>query len=70
MEMEAVADIFDGDGDGFIDYKEFVTALRPDRQDVRFSHSRCNVLVVVFYSSNRFFSRPSPALKWSVSMTR
>jgi hypothetical protein len=34
MEMEAVADIFDGDGDGFIDYKEFITALRPDRQDV------------------------------------
>ena len=34
LEMEAVADIFDGDHDGYIDYKEFVTALRPDRQDV------------------------------------
>lgn len=34
MEMEAVADKFDKDGDGFIDYKEFVSALRPDR-DVR-----------------------------------
>ena len=34
MEMEAVADIFDRDGDGYIDYKEFVAALRPDRADV------------------------------------
>ena len=31
MEMEAVANIFDRDGDGFIDYKEFVSALRPNR---------------------------------------
>ena len=31
MEMEAVADRFDKDGDGYIDYKEFVAALRPDR---------------------------------------
>ena len=31
MEMEAVANIFDRDGDGFVDYKEFVSALRPDR---------------------------------------
>ena len=30
MEMEAVANIFDRNGDGFIDYKEFVAALRPD----------------------------------------
>jgi Ca2+-binding EF-hand superfamily protein len=29
--MEKVADIFDKDGDGFINYKEFVSALRPDR---------------------------------------
>ena len=34
MEMEAVADIFDNDGDGFIDYKEFVAALRPERAEV------------------------------------
>ena len=27
-----MADIFDRDGDGFIDYKEFVAALRPDRE--------------------------------------
>lgn len=31
MEMEAVADIFDQDGDGYINYKEFIAALRPDR---------------------------------------
>lgn len=31
MEMEAVANIFDRDGDGYIDYKEFVSALRPNR---------------------------------------
>lgn len=30
--MEAVADIFDTDGDGYIDYHEFIAALRPDRQ--------------------------------------
>ena len=35
MEMEAVANIFDRDGDGYVDYKEFVSALRPDR-DVSF----------------------------------
>ena len=32
LEMEAVANIFDKDGDGFINYKEFVAALRPDRE--------------------------------------
>ncbi|XP_014680833.1 PREDICTED: dystonin-like [Priapulus caudatus] len=32
MEMDAVADIFDRDGDGYIDYREFVAALRPDRE--------------------------------------
>ena len=32
--MEAVADKFDDDGDGFIDYQEFIAALRPDRQPV------------------------------------
>ena len=31
LEMEKVADIFDKDRDGFINYKEFVAALRPDR---------------------------------------
>ena len=30
--MAAVANIFDRDGDGFIDYKEFVAALRPERE--------------------------------------
>lgn len=31
LEMEAVANKFDRDNDGYIDYKEFVAALRPDR---------------------------------------
>ncbi|XP_046365478.2 microtubule-actin cross-linking factor 1-like isoform X10 [Haliotis rufescens] len=31
LEMNAVADIFDRNRDGYIDYKEFVSALRPDR---------------------------------------
>lgn len=35
MEMQAVADKFDRDGDGFIDYKEFITALRPERGEPR-----------------------------------
>jgi len=34
MEMQAVADKFDHDGDGFIDYKEFIAALRPERGEV------------------------------------
>ena len=29
MELEAVADIFDLDKDGFIDYKEFLATLKP-----------------------------------------
>lgn len=32
LEMNAVADIFDKDKDGYIDYKEFIAALRPDRE--------------------------------------
>jgi len=32
--MQAVADKFDRDGDGFIDYKQFIAALRPDREEV------------------------------------
>lgn len=29
--MSAVADIFDRDGDGYIDYYEFVAALHPNK---------------------------------------
>nr|XP_006813086.1 PREDICTED: dystonin isoform X1 [Saccoglossus kowalevskii] len=32
LEMNAVADIFDRDGDGYIDYKEFIAALKPDSE--------------------------------------
>ena len=30
LEMERVADLFDRDGQGQIDYQEFIAALRPD----------------------------------------
>ncbi|KAH3698995.1 hypothetical protein DPMN_073941 [Dreissena polymorpha] len=40
MEMEAVANIFDKDGDGFIDYKEFVSALRPNRDTTKGASSK------------------------------
>ena len=32
LELETVANLFDRDGSGLIDYKEFVYALRPDRE--------------------------------------
>lgn len=31
--MSAVADMFDHDGEGFIDWKEFIAALRPDWEE-------------------------------------
>jgi len=34
MEMQAVADKFDRNGDGFIDYEEFIFALRPEHGKV------------------------------------
>ncbi|XP_054274796.1 dystonin isoform X14 [Macrosteles quadrilineatus] len=33
MEMNAVADMFDHNNEGFIDWKEFIAALRPDWQE-------------------------------------
>ncbi|GFQ91888.1 hypothetical protein TNCT_652961 [Trichonephila clavata] len=33
LEMERVADIFDRNGDGFIDTKEYIETLRPERED-------------------------------------
>ena len=33
--MEAVADIFDVNNDGFIDYKEFVAALKPEKEVIK-----------------------------------
>lgn len=35
LEMMAVADIFDRDGDGYIDYYEFVAALHPNKDAYR-----------------------------------
>lgn len=32
LEMEKVAEIFDRNGDGFIDHKEYIDTLRPDRE--------------------------------------
>ncbi|KFM83305.1 Microtubule-actin cross-linking factor 1, partial [Stegodyphus mimosarum] len=32
LEMERVAEIFDRNGDGFIDHKEYIDTLRPDRE--------------------------------------
>ena len=47
--MAAVADIFDRDGDGYIDYKEFVGALRPERADVS-EHSPIKMFWQSYYS--------------------
>ena len=33
--MNAVADIFDRDNDGFIDYKEFIAALWPEKSSAK-----------------------------------
>ena len=32
LQTSAVADIFDRDGDGYIDYYEFVAALHPNKE--------------------------------------
>lgn len=37
--MEAVANIFDRDNDGYIDYKEFVSALRPPERRFQEAHT-------------------------------
>lgn len=50
MEMEAVANIFDRDGDGYIDYHEFVSALRPNR-DVSYSYGPSFLCVHLFLNA-------------------
>lgn len=37
LEMERVADIFDRNGDGFIDSKEYIDTLRPEKEVCEFS---------------------------------
>ena len=44
-ELNAVFDIFDRNASGEIDYREFVDALRPERQVRFFSSLYCNALV-------------------------
>jgi len=36
METQAVADIFDRDRDGFIEYKQFVATLKPEVFETRY----------------------------------
>jgi len=47
LEMEAVADRFDTDGDGYIDYREFVAALRWPARVSSARHHLILLLVIV-----------------------
>ena len=46
-ELHAVFDIFDRDGSGELDYKEFVDALRPERQVSEVHTSRNKITPVL-----------------------
>lgn len=50
--MERVADIFDRNGDGFIDSKEYIDTLRPEKEVYGFSTLECQpkyILVKFIY---------------------
>lgn len=65
--MEKVADIFDKDGDGFINYKEFVAALRPDREvrDKSRLPRACLQFSIFFLYSNGLLTHKAAKL-WNV----
>ncbi|KAG8431934.1 hypothetical protein GDO86_019212 [Hymenochirus boettgeri] len=62
LEMNAVANIFDVNGDGFIDYYEFVSALHPSRDPLR----KCADADQIQDESNRQVSQCSCAKSFQV----
>ncbi|CAI5769623.1 dystonin isoform X21 [Podarcis lilfordi] len=59
LEMSAVADIFDRDGDGYIDYYEFVAALHPNKDAYKPLTDADKIEDEVLFSLPR---SPSPSL--------
>uniref|UniRef100_A0A8B9Z345 Microtubule actin crosslinking factor 1 n=1 Tax=Buteo japonicus TaxID=224669 RepID=A0A8B9Z345_9AVES len=68
LEMTAVADIFDRDGDGYIDYYEFVAALHPNKDAYRPTTDSLTSLVGDGRSPGKWPSASVPRdFKWSRS---